>query len=600
MSYLTRGSQPRIARRRLLQVSAAASASSAILLACGSSGSNSGGDKSNLVTKAVDTTKIAKRGGVYKYYAITDVARGFDPHLRDNSLWSHPALSYETLLQVKPTVLEPTKSDVFSGLAAESWEFSPDKLSLIFKMRGEAHLDPRPPTRGRLLEASDVEFTWQKFAGTATLRAEFANAIAPDAPVLSVSAPDARTAVFKLAFPAPDVLGALATPSNGYFFIVPKEADGGFDTRRELRGSGPWYQSEYQPSVRFSYVRNPGHWSKQENWVDNWEMPIVSEYVQRLAQFRVGNIYAIDIRPEDIVATKKAVPDLQMVQTIPLGLTTRPIWGWREGQKSPFRDERVRQAYSMALDRDLFIDTFGSVSAYRAQGLPVDVVWNSPALRLDYNEWCLDPRSKDFGPNAKYLQHNIAEAKKLLSAAGFPNGLDVDAAYIKTSEYGEDFPRRVEVALGMVAEAGIRSKITAIDYTTEFRPKYVDARGDFDGVAYRRASTGTPRSEFFAVYHSKGSQFNGFSASGTSNFGGDPEYDALTSKMQREFDSKTAISLGNELQRLEAKRQYTPYFPGGASGFDLAWPVVGNFGVYQGETRRVWWIDETKAPVKRA
>ena len=36
--------------------------------------------------------------------------------------------------------------------------------------------------------------------------------------------------------------------------------------------------------------------------------------------------------------------------------------------------------------------------------------------------------------------------------------------------------------------------------------------------------------------------------------------------------------------------------------FQLAWPVIGNFNVYRGERRTVnyhWWIDDTKAPLRR-
>jgi hypothetical protein len=48
--------------------------------------------------------------------------------------------------------------------------------------------------------------------------------------------------------------------------------------------------------------------------------------------------------------------------------------------------------------------------------------------------------------------------------------------------------------------------------------------------------------------------------------------------------------------------------PGSASSFQMAWPVLGNFGVYQGERRALqtspspfyWWIDDTQPPLKRA
>ena len=46
---------------------------------------------------------------------------------------------------------------------------------------------------------------------------------------------------------------------------------------------------------------------------------------------------------------------------------------------------------------------------------------------------------------------------------------------------------------------------------------------------------------------------------------------------------------------------YSPMMPGGANGFQLAWPVLGNFGVYQGDNTAYnsYWIDGTKQPLAK-
>ena len=83
----------------------------------------------------------------------------------------------------------------------------------------------------------------------------------------------------------------------------------------------------------------------------------------------------------------------------------------------------------MAYDRDLWIDAVYDTKALQDAGVPIVRRWNTSLTALDSDAaggWWLDPQGKDFGDNAKYYQHNIAEAKKLMSAAGFANGLRAD------------------------------------------------------------------------------------------------------------------------------------------------------------------------------
>ena len=47
------------------------------------------------------------------------------------------------------------------------------------------------------------------------------------------------------------------------------------------------------------------------------------------------------------------------------------------------------------------------------------------------NVW-LDPRKSDFGPNSQYFKQNIAEAKKLMSAAGYDRGIDFESKVINS------------------------------------------------------------------------------------------------------------------------------------------------------------------------
>ena len=78
-------------------------------------------------------------------------------------------------------------------LLAESWEVSPDGLTINMKQRANAKWHNKAPVNGRAFDASDVIFSWNRYAQSAPLRALVANSSNPQAPVLSMTATDPKT-----------------------------------------------------------------------------------------------------------------------------------------------------------------------------------------------------------------------------------------------------------------------------------------------------------------------------------------------------------------------------------------------------------------------
>jgi hypothetical protein len=62
------------------------------------------------------------------------------------------------------------------------------------------------------------------------------------------------------------------------------------------------------------------------------------------------------------------------------------------------------------------------------------------------------------------------------------------------------------------------------------------------------------------------------------------------------------MAIIHDLQRYLGKAQYCVPIPGFADGFALVWPAVGNYNVWEGDKRGEnysWWLDDTKAPLRR-
>jgi ABC-type transport system substrate-binding protein len=177
-----------------------------------------------------------------------------------------------------------------------------------------------------------------------------------------------------------------------------------------MRGSGAWFQSKYTPSAGFEYRRNPKWYMKDRPFLDGWDVPIVSDYAQGLAQLKSGGLWYYNVRQEDVVQTKRDVPELALQKMggffragsmIYFGLDPKG-----RGAGAPFFDERVRKAMSMLIDRDLWIDTFFGVSKYAAEGLPLETRWHSHVFAGE-QAW-LDPQTREMGAAAIFFKHDPA------------------------------------------------------------------------------------------------------------------------------------------------------------------------------------------------
>ncbi len=643
-SYWTRKLRGRVSRRQVMVTTSGAAFSAAFLAACGgdddssssgstgssptattaSSGSSgtsgatgssgaSGstgatGATNSLLSKREDTSARAVPGGTLLSDNVADVPQ-FDPHLLSLPGAMAVSLIFNKLFSIVPGVLEQPTGEI-EGDLAESWEFSPDNLTLTAKLRQDTGLPPQQ-LGGRKLDAEDVVFSWNRWAAQGSNRQDLVNSVNPAAPVLSLEATDNSTIVIKLKEPVASILAGFSSQLQGQMFVVPKEADGGFDVAKDPMGFGAYYLDEYLPSSRLSYKRNTNSADKLA-YPDAIETPIITETAQVNAQLSAGNVYVHSRpnAPESVLQIKKDQDKIGLYQTPIANVGVTTFFGFKADppEKTPFRDERVRQAWSRSMDRDLFLDTFANVSKFESQGLPVDTAWNSALAPSDYAGWWLDPQSADFGDNAKYFKYDIAEAKKLLSAAGFPDGLDVDSNEAAGTNYGLTYAPQVEAIHGMASDAGFKINRLQFQAPAPWNSEFRDSHGYFEGIAFRLTPVpAEPRDGAFALYNVNGSLNYGFDpdgkgiASKDGPYVGDPTCDDLTSKLRGTFDNDEAIAIAHQLQQYLGGKQYFSRALASASGFDVAWPVLRNYSVFQGlawgYSLKRYWIDKTQAPL---
>jgi len=305
----------RVSRRRTLMASGAGLTAAALLAACGSddgdggsdSGSTGGSGSSGLI--ASPSKSEGKAGGVVKDFYAAELTH-MDALLSNSastvnliSVFAYPRL-------LKFTIHEQPKTNdggETEGEVAQSVEKSPDGLTYTFKLRPGMLWDKRAPTNGRVLDTDDVLFSWKKFAAVNASAPNFVydSVRAPGAAVESISAPDKSTIVMKLRRPEAALLTLLAGWDQLY--IMPRESEGGFDPKTNIRGHGPWILDAFVPSSHTHWARNPDYYNKGHPFPDRLERALVPEYATRLAQFKAGNIHTFVASNEKIDHNK---PDL--------------------------------------------------------------------------------------------------------------------------------------------------------------------------------------------------------------------------------------------------------------------------------------------------
>ena len=201
------------------------------------------------------------------------------------------------------------------GDVADSWEISSDKLTVTFKLRAGLTWHNIAPVNGRAFDADDVLFSWKRFTTVGNQRTAYSNELNPDAPITSVTAPDAKTIVVKLKSPNFAILAMFGAREN--VNLVPKEAadTGVLDLRQTMIGTGPYYVSDYTTSIGWTLKKFDKFWDTNRPYFDEINNPIITEYAALLSQFKTGNMHVLnntEIQQPDVLQTKKDVSKVNM------------------------------------------------------------------------------------------------------------------------------------------------------------------------------------------------------------------------------------------------------------------------------------------------
>lgn len=274
--------------------------------------------------------------------------------------------------------------------AASHWEMSDDGHVWIF------HLAPGALwSNGEPVVASDFVFMIRRAQTPATA--------APKASLFRIvrtaEAPDAHTLVIRLVRPSLDFLALAA--SGSWIPVHPGTVEkfGAEWSRPEhYVGNGRFVLREWRPNQRILIRKNPRHRDAAATEVDAIEFTALDSGDTEERAFRAGQVDVTMAVPASKLDVYRRIKPA-VLRTVPLHETRCLVINTA---RAPLGDPRVRRALSLALDRATLV-----TKVLKAGQLPARTF--VPAGLGGYR-----PETQ--------LHENVAEARRLLAAAGFPDG----------------------------------------------------------------------------------------------------------------------------------------------------------------------------------
>ena len=227
-----------------------------------------------------------------------------------------------------------------------------------------------------------------------------------------------------------------------------------FNTGKAVIGTGPYQLVSYVPGEKLVAEKNPHYWGEAHPW-DKVEYIYTANAASRTAALLSGDVDVID---------KVSVSDLERLQNDPRvevfsydgsrifllqpNLSDKPnkFITDKNGQplaKNPLLDQRVREALTIAINRDAIAERIlHGAAAVANQWMPKDTMGYNPDI---------DP-----------IVFDAAKAKTLLTEAGYPDGFEI-AIHVPIDRY-PFAPEVVQAVAQFWTRIGIKTNVEVMPW----------------------------------------------------------------------------------------------------------------------------------------
>ncbi len=344
----------------------------------------------------------------------------------------------------------PTDTGVRELFLATSIE-QPDPLTINVEI-GEATFHDQAPVNGRRVTPQDVVSSFKKFADQIPIGFSWLQHVMDDIVVLD----DTHLRITQK-FPWAWVYTSSNAGSPLFTSILPEEllSDDMTDFRsKNAIGSGHWMLEGHDNGANLKFRRFPNFRTFQNGkditgqpYLNGVDFRFITDENAGLAAFKAGEIDATGF------TSRKQMEDTEREMSGRIRTDydlSRDYSCLMMRYDAPFTDIRVRQAFNLIINRDDIIQFLHDGDAVKCGPIP-------PA----HTRYALP---EDDAAMQEYFRHDIAEAKKLLDAAGFDFGAEHE---LKHSNRPVDSDL-AEVLKQQFAEADVNIKLVQEDLVKWF------------------------------------------------------------------------------------------------------------------------------------
>ena len=445
-------------------------------------------------------------------------------------LFDPPLITAQATSRISYALFEGLTSFDSKGVpqpgVAERWEISPDGLHYTFHLRHEARWSNGDPVtaedflyswRRTLLPATASEYSYQLYYIRGAK--DFGEGRAKDFASVGVRAPDAYTVEITLENPTPFFLDlcAFSTLLPVHRATVEKHSDWA-SKPAHFTGNGAFLLKEWRPFDRVRLVKNPRYWNAAN-------VALKSVDVLPAARPHTAfNFYATGIAdlmmdkglaPTPLLGELKKRPDFHAAPFLGNYFFRFNI------TRKPFDDVRVRKAFCLVVDKAYLVERITRAGERPATSFV------PPGAGTGYEP----PPSPE---------RNVAEARRLLAEAGFPEGRGFPVRYyLYRADSDLDRDIAVELQSTLRRELGVTIQLAQQEYTVYLNSQ---SKLDYD----------LSRSTWVGDYNDPNTFLDMFVTGGGNNRTGwsSPRYDKLIAAAGREVDGKKRYDIFREAERI--------------------------------------------------